>query len=94
MKARLGVETRKSYVILRLCMLVIPQKETYSSNKCKCTATLFFAGLLGVTNGMRPQISLRTNMPFTAWNGNFFRERAHVFNDEHVTNKTKHFHVI
>lgn len=36
-------------------MLVIPQKETYSSYKCKCTATLFFAGLLGVTNGMRPQ---------------------------------------
>lgn len=55
MKVRLGVETRKSYVILRLCMLVIPQKETYSSYKCKCTATLFFAGLLGVTNGMRPQ---------------------------------------
>ena len=53
MKARLGVKTRKSYVILRLCMLVIPQKETNSSYKCKCT--LFFAGLLGVTHGMRPQ---------------------------------------
>ena len=37
----------------RLCMLVIPRKET--SYKCKCTATSFFAGLLGVTNGMRPQ---------------------------------------